>query len=69
MPMDSLERDFADIDAMHAFTTRQRRTIELLAILLRIERGERVSLRERWHAKTIVAECPDIAHYAGTTLG
>ena len=58
---ENLARDFREIDAHHAVFTRQCQETKLLRILLRLERGEFVTLADRWLAGRIVEQYPEWA--------
>lgn len=56
----SLQSEFAEIDAHHAVYQKQRAQIRILTILLRLERKQRVSLREKWELRQLYERYPDL---------
>ena len=64
MPLSTLEKDFAVIDANHQAYQYQNAQLIFFKILLRMARKQWVGLKDKWLLSEIVERYPDLEFYA-----
>lgn len=57
----TLETEFRVIEANHWLFQKATQELKLLRLLLRKERGERLTLKDRWKIQEIAKRYPDLA--------